>query len=354
MHHTRAGGVTVPQMAATSRDVAQRAGVSQPTVSRALRDDPRVADATKEKVRRAAADLGYVPSEAGRSLATSSTHQIAVVADLRNALYPVLVEPLHDTFEAHGYRMVLIAERGDGKTVSDRLLDRSVDGVILTTSRLRSPLSAVLSKRRVPFVELNRTSGRRGVTAVVADNHGGARAVAHLLAELGHRRVGAVMGTRLVSTSRDREAGLRQGLADHGIDLNLDLVVHGGFGHEAGQHGFDHLMSTRNPPSAVFCIGDSAAVGALNQARRMGISVPGDVTVVGFDNLHVAGWPAFDLTTVDAQIPALAVAAGERLVTLLAGDDAQPSITTVPTALVLRGTHAPPCPTPSDRTRKAS
>ena len=91
-------------MAATSHDVAVRAGVSQPTVSRALRDDPRVAEATKDKVRRAVDELGYVPSDVGRSLATRSTRQIAMVADLRNALYPSLVEPLHDAVRGLGLR----------------------------------------------------------------------------------------------------------------------------------------------------------------------------------------------------------------------------------------------------------
>ncbi len=329
-------------MAATSHDVAMRAGVSQPTVSRALRDDPRVAPATKEKVRRAAADLGYVPSDVGRSLATRSTRQIAMVADLRNALYPSLVEPLHDTFESLGYRMVLIAERGEGKTVYERLMDRSVDGAILTTTRLGSPLSTSLLERGLPFVELNRMSGRRGAQAVVADNRGGAREVAELLVGLGHRRVGAVMGNRFVSTSRDREAGLRRGLEAHGVPLDPDLVVHGGFGHQDGADGFERLMSRPEPPTAVFCIGDAAAVGALNRALHLGLSVPEDVSVIGFDNLAIASWPAFNLTTVEAHIQRLAVTAAMKLAHLLAsGAPTAPAVTTVPTALVRRSTHGP-------------
>jgi LacI family transcriptional regulator len=159
----------------TSHDVARLAGVSQPTVSRALRGDPRVAETTRLKVAQAATELGYVPSELGRSLSTRLTRQVAMVADLSNALYPALVEPLHDRFAEHGLRMVLLAERGDDRAAYDRLLDRSVDGVVLTTTMIGSSLSKGLLDKGVPFVELNRLSGRRKADGITADNNGGAR-----------------------------------------------------------------------------------------------------------------------------------------------------------------------------------
>ena len=168
-------------MTATSHDVARLAGVSQPTVSRALRGDPRVAEATRDRVRQAAAELGYVPSELGRSLSTRSTRQIAMVADLRNALYPALVEPLHDRFAELGLRMVLLAERGDDRTTYERVLDRSVDGVVLTTTLHRSSLSRGLLERGVPVVELNRLSGCRGVDGITADNFAAGAGMARLL-----------------------------------------------------------------------------------------------------------------------------------------------------------------------------
>jgi LacI family transcriptional regulator len=328
-------------MAVTSHDVARLAGVSQPTVSRALRGDPRVAESTRQKVADAAAQLGYVASELGRSLATRSTRQIAMVADLRNALYPTLVEPLHDAFARHGYRMVLLAERGDDRATYERLLDRSVDGVVLTTTMLRSSLSKSLLDRGLPFVELNRLSGRRRVDGVAADNAGGAATLARLLVECGHRRIAAVMGPSATSTSRDREAGFRAALAEAGLDLPDRWIARGGFGYEDGERGFAEVMVGRHRPTAVFCVGDSTAVGALNQARRMGLDVPGDVTVVGFDDLAIAAWPCFRLTTVRAPLNEMAVAAADRLVGRLAGDERAPAVEVFPTALVLRDTHAP-------------
>jgi LacI family transcriptional regulator len=323
----------------TSHDVARRAGVSQPTVSRALRGDPRVAEATRERVMLAAAELGYVASELGRSLRTRTARQIAMVADLRNALYPTLVEPLHDRFAEHGLRMVLLAERGDDQATYERVLDRSVDGVVLTTTLAGSSLSKGLLDRGLPFVELNRLSGRRRVDGVAADNRGGAAAMGRLLVEQGHRRIAAVFGPENASTSRDREAGFRAALAESGIDLPEARVARGGFGHEDGERGFAEVMSGRPRPTAVFCVGDLVAIGAINQARRTGLSVPGDVAVVGFDDIDMAGWPSFELTTVRADLRAMAVAAADVLVARLAGADGPRRVRTFPTEIVLRSTH---------------
>jgi LacI family transcriptional regulator len=326
-------------MTATSHDVARLAGVSQPTVSRALRGDPRVAEKTRQKVLLAAADLGYVTSELGRSLATRSTRQIAMVADLRNALYPALVEPLHDRFAEHGLRMVLLAERGDDRATYERVLDRSVDGVVLTTTSIGSSLSKGLLDRRLPFVELNRLSGLRKVDGVTADNRGGAADVARLLLSRGHSRIAAVFGSNQASTSRDREAGFRAALGEAGVDLPESRVAHGGFGYEDGERGFAEVTASRHRPTAVFCFGDLVAVGALNQARRSGLSVPRDVAIVGFDDIAMAAWPCFDLTTARADLSGMAMAAADVLVRRLGGDESPARTQVFPTELVLRGTH---------------
>lgn len=332
----RAGG---EHLTVTSHDVARRAGVSQPTVSRALRGDPRVAETTRQKVLAAVAELGYVTSELGRSLRTRTTHQIAMVADLRNALYPTLVEPLHDRFAEHGLRMVLLAERGDDRATYEKLLDRSVDGVVLTTTLIGSSLSKGLLERGLPFVELNRLSGRRQVDGVAADNRGGAAATARLLIEQGHRRIGAVFGPAAASTSRDREAGFRAALDEAGVALPDDVVAYGGFGYADGERGLAAIMSGPTRPTAVFCAGDLIAVGAMNEARRRGLGVPDDIAVAGFDDIDMAGWPTFDLTTVRADLHGMALAAADVLIDRLGGASARPRVRTFPTEMVLRSTH---------------
>lgn len=298
-----------------------------------------MSEATRQKVRLAAADLGYVTSELGRSLATRSTRQVAMVADLRNALYPTLVEPLHDRFAQHGLRMVLLAERGDDRATYERVLDRSVDGVVLTTTLIGSSLSKGLLERGLPFVELNRLSRRRKVDGVTADNRGGAIQVAKLLVAEGHRRIAAVFGANEASTSRDREAGFRSALQEAGVELPDALVAHGGFGYGDGERALAALMTGRPRPTAVFCVGDLVAVGAINQARRMGLSVPGDVAIVGFDDIAMANWPSFDLTTARVDLDGMAVAAADVLVSRLGGDKSPSRTQVFPTELVLRGTH---------------
>lgn len=326
-------------MSVTSHDVARRAGVSQPTVSRALRGDVRVAAGTREKVQQAASELGYVASELGRSLATRTTRQIAMVADLENALYPTLVGPLHDRFAEHGLRMVLLAERGDDRSTYERILDRSVDGVVLTTTLVNSSLSAELLARRVPFVELNRLSGL-ATDGLTADNLAGGAACAAILLEAGHRRIAAVLGTGVTSSVNDRETGFRVALAGAGVDLPEHRVTRGWFGVDDGERALPELLTGRHRPTAVFCAGgDSVAVGVINRALRAGLSVPGDLAVVGFDDLPIAAWPQFELTTVHVDLQGMALAAADRLVARLAGDDSPVSTEVFAIEPVLRNSH---------------
>lgn len=329
-------------MGVTSHDVARLAGVSQPTVSRALRGDGRIAQATRERIEKAAAELGYVPSELGRSLSTRSTRQIAMVADLESPLYPTLVGPLHDRFAEHGYRMVLLAERGDDQVTYARLLDRSVDAAVLTTTLLGSSLSQLLLDRGLPFVELNRLSGLPGAGCLTADNVGGAASCVELLLNLGHERIGAIFGPAATSTARDREAGFRAALAAAGLALAPEHTTRGWFTYDDGVHGFTELMAAPVRPTAIFCGNDMVAVGALNRALELGVDVPGEVSLVGFDDVPIASWPSFALTTVRVDLASMAAAAADRLVRQLMSEPAQQAPQPYPTQLVLRRTHARP------------
>lgn len=329
-------------MSVTSRDVARLAGVSQPTVSRALRGDGRIAQATRERIEKAAAELGYVPSELGRSLSTRSTRQIAMVADIESPLYPTLVGPLHDRFAEHGYRMVLLAERGDDQVTYARLLDRSVDAAVLTTTLLNSSLSQLLLDRGLPFVELNRRSGLPGAGTLTADNAGGAASCVELLVRLGHERIGAIFGPESTSTARDREAGFRGALAGAGLALAPEHTTRGWFTYDDGVQGFTELMAASARPTAIFCGNDMVAVGALNRALELDIDVPGEVSIVGFDDVPIASWPSFALTTVRVDLASMARAAADRLVRQLS-EQAEPAPSRpYPTELVLRRTHARP------------
>jgi len=327
-------------LAVTSHDVARLAGVSQPTVSRALRGDPRVTVETRRRISEAARALNYVPSQMGRSLSTQATHRVAMVADLTNPLYPLILPPIHDALEARGYRMVLLAERDEAIASYAPLLDRSVDGVVLTTTRRQSPLPFELHQRGIPTVMLNRTNDIVDLDSVVADNIGAGRAATGLLLAAGYREIGMLAGPPETSTSRDREAGFRSAMADADVPLRPSLVLHGWFGHDSGDKGLRHLMASERRPRAVVCVSDSVAIGALNAARDLGLRVPQDVAIVGIDDVPAASWPICGLSTVAVPLTEMATDAANLLVDRLTGATSGPPIHRVhAVSAVRRGTH---------------
>ncbi len=331
-------------MSITSHDVARFAGVSQATVSRALRGDPRVSATTQDRVRHAAQVLNYVPSEAGRSLSTHTTRRIGVlVSDLTNPFYPHLIGPLHDELERCGYRMMLLAERSDDALATEGLLDHSIDGAVLTTATSGSELPDALRRKQIPFVFLNRVDGRDGADSAVVDNERGGRLAADELIALGHRRIALLGGSTDTSSGRDREAGFVDALADADIALPASRIRRGAYDFGTGYHGLAELLAADPDLTAVFCGNDVVAIGAYNAALRAGVRIPEDLTLLGFDDLPMASWEAFSLTTIRYDLQEMARAAARLLVERLAGDVADPArrVAFMP-ELVRRGTHAPP------------
>lgn len=326
-------------MAVTSHDVARAAGVSQPTVSRALRDDPTIAEATRKRIAEIAASLGYIPSEVGRSLSKRATRRIAVIADLDNPLWPMLVDGLHDELIRHNYSMTLLAERGDPLQFEHQLLSGWADGVIITSARLTAVLPKKLARRGTPFILVNRTIEGLEADAVVADNVAGSRMAADLLVEAGHTRIGALLGPPDTSTGRDREVGLREQLAAHGMRLTPSRVLHGPFAYSHGREGLPEILKGRYPPTAVFCANDIIAIGALNTAHALGLKVPDDLALIGFDDLDEASWPVYDLTTIHVPFAEMVRAAVARLLDRLRDPQLPPKVEVHPVSAVVRATH---------------
>ncbi|MEX1079782.1 MAG: LacI family DNA-binding transcriptional regulator [Homoserinimonas sp.] len=299
----------------TSHNVARLAGVSQPTVSRALRDDPRVSAETKRRVREAAALLGYVPSEAGRALSSGRTHRIGLlVTDLDNQFYWQIIAPAHRSLDRLGYRLMLHTDTGSDETIAERLVSDGLDGVILTTTTLDSVTPVRLRDRGIPFVYLNRTSSLVEADAAVVNSDQGFREAVRMVAELGHRRIGAILGPANTSTGQSREVALRQELDTHGLTLDESLVRRGPFDSHAGDSAMSELLEKRDRPTLVFCGNDVVAYGALNAARRQGIAVPEEISVIGFDNLPDASWPIIQLSTIAYDYVAMTARATELIV----------------------------------------
>ena len=337
-----------PDEAITSWTVAREAGVSQSTVSRALRADPRVRDETRLRVEDAARRLGYVPNSLASSLASRSTRTVGIViSDLADPFCPALLTSTHDELALMGYRVVLFAERTDapaGQDALNRLLDRSIDGVLVTTAPLRSPLAGPLRGRGLPLVLLDRYIDGLDVDRVASDNRGGAAAGVRHLLELGHRRIAVVRGPGATSTGRDRLAGLVDALDAAGVALDPELVRDGGYSHESGYQHTRDLLRLADPPTAVVCGNDVVAFGAIDAARSLGARVPQDVSVLGFDDVPMASWDVFRLTTVRQPFDDMARAAArmlaERIERPAATGPARHEV--LPTTLVKRATVGPP------------
>ncbi len=326
----------------TGFDVARRAGVSQPTVSRALRNLPGTSPETRTKVLEAARSLAYIPSEAGRSLAVQNTMRVAVVSEeLTNPYYPQLVEPLRRRLAEHGYRVVLVTETRHGPIGLAELADGSYDGVILTTTLRRSTLPRDLSERRIPHVLVNRLLDHPESSSIGVDNAQGAALVADLVADLGHTRVAVVRGPVETSTGRERAVGLARALRTRGLRVPRALTRTVRFHHDEASAAARELLSLPEPPTAIVAGNDVIAMGVLSAARAVGVAVPRNLTVIGFDDIAMASWPFVDLTTVHCDLELMASSAIDLLVRHIAGQD-EPVLTRTPVSMRLRSTHAVP------------
>jgi LacI family transcriptional regulator len=328
----------------TSHDVALAAGVSQPTVSRALRDDPRVTATTRRRVLQAAERLGYIPSDRGRSLATRRTRRIGVVVeDLDNPFYLELLDELHERLERADVRMIVLTpQRNDPERV-ERLVDGSTDGAILTTTYLDSPLPAQLRERRFPFVLLNRIVDDPAFSSCSVDNRRGAVRLTEELLALGHRSIAAVFGPETTSTGRDRERGIREALADAAVPLPDARTRRGRFTYGTGHRGCAELLAARDRPTALLCANDVVAIGAINAAHGLGLRVPDDVSIAGFDDIGMAAWDVFRLTTVRQDLRRMAEAAVAIVLGLVEDPHVEPQRIVLPAELVERATlGAPP------------
>lgn len=336
----------VPAHTTTSHDVAKLAGVSQPTVSRALRDDPRLSEETRRRVQTAAGALGYVPSRRGRSLATQSAGQIGVVVtDLGNSFYLEVLEEVHGALGGTELRMLVLTPGPDDAVSLEQLVDGSLDGAILTTTLLDSTLPYELARRGFPFVMLNREIDELAGDSCVVDNREGARLVASELLALGHHDIAAIFGPANTSTGRDREAGFREVLSGAGIHLRADRLRRCAFDFEAGRAATLGLLDAgRQRPTAIFCANDIIALGAFNAVRASGMLIPEDVTLIGFDDVRLAGWEVFELTTVRQDVPRLVRTATNLLLSRLSepAEAGPPRRIVLQPTLVRRRTHGPP------------
>jgi DNA-binding LacI/PurR family transcriptional regulator len=323
----------------TSLDVARRAGVSQSAVSRVFTPGASASKRTIEKVRRAAAELGYRPNVLARSLITGRSRIIGlVVAYLENYFYPEVVERLSVALQEQGYHVLVFMAAPtveDVEGVLQEILDYQVDGIVLASVSMSSILAEQCQSLDIPVVLFNRDQDDPRLSSVTTDNRAGGRALADLLVSLGHQRIAYIAGFEGASTQRDRELGFREGLAAAGQELFARGV--GNFQHPLAQEAARRMFDCTTPPDAVFVCNDHMAFAVMDVIRfELGLRIPEDVSVVGFDDVPPAAWPAYNLTTFRQRVNRMVAETVFTLIDRIEAKNAEPRRVKIDGALIVR------------------
>ncbi len=326
----------------TSVDVARLAQVSQSAVSRCYTSGASVSDETRARVVSAAKKLGYRPNAIARSLITKKSRIIGVVmSQLDNQFYPLVLEKLSQRLRRDGYHVLLfINDRDESDGVLAEILQYQVDGIVMASTVLSSALARDCADAGSPVVLFNRMSRQSAnelhpASAVTSDNEAGARMVARHLVAGGHQRIAYLAGLEASSTNLDRERGFREELALLGTRIHSRAV--GNYSFEGAQRAArDLFVKKQDRPDAVFVGSDHMAIAAMDVLRtELGLKVPEDVSVVGFDNVPQAAWGAYQLTTVEQPVD-LMIEATATLLREQIDRTATPHAITVPCRLVVR------------------
>ncbi len=326
----------------TSSDVAERAGVSQSAVSRVFSGASASKD-TIAKVRKAAAELGYRPNVLARSLITGRSRIIGlVVAYLENQFYPDALERLSNALQDKGYHVLIFtaSDDSDVESVIEEFLDYQVDGIVTASVSMSDGLAARCHAAGIPVVLFNRGQDDPRLSEVTSDNVAGARRIAGLLAAGGHRRIAHVSGWQGASTGRDRAEGFREGLAEAGLAPLAEIDGH--YRRDtAMQAARDIWREVR--PDAIFVGNDHMAFGVMDVLRgELGLDVPGDVSVVGYDDVPMAGWPAYNLTTLRQPSGRMVQATVEALLCRIDAPETEPQKIRIDGPLIVRGSARVP------------
>ena len=331
----------------TIRDVAKHAGVSIKTVSRVINDEAFVRDETRARVMQSIDELGYVVNVSAQRLASGRSHAIGLIYHdaswhyINHVLRSVL-----DTGRKEGYNVILhscdACRPEDCRDILRLVSQRSVDGFIFTPPSDNSiTLLSALQASGVPFVRLTPTDQERSLPYVTTTDWRGAYDMTRYLLSQGHRRIGFIKGPPEQMAGHNRLDGFKAALAEEGIDTDSALVTQGDDHFEAGRLCASTLLSVEPQPTAIFANNDEMASGVLVAAHQMGIRVPEDLSVAGFDDIPLARqvWPP--LTTVRQPIRKMAELATNLLIRILRGEGLGAHIYEIPTELIIRESISP-------------
>ncbi|MCS6834418.1 MAG: LacI family transcriptional regulator [Anaerolineae bacterium] len=330
---------------ANLQDVAKRAGVSIATVSKVISNTPYVAEATRQKVLDAIQELGYRPNLAARALSSGKTHIVAVVfpyvydALFKDPLVLAILEGVESVLNAHKYNLLLstprLSEDGIDESYFNLLESGYVDGLIAIDSVPLASVAQAAQARKLPTVVIGYHEAPMSVRC--DDFQGGALLMEHLLG-LGHRQIGVISVPKSMNLAvNQRLRGMAQVCTEHGVDFEALPIVEGDFSNRGGAQAAEHLLSQHPQLSALVCVNDRMALGAIQRLQQLGLRIPEDVSVVGYDNLAQSEFSGPPLTTINQHAVTLGQSAAEMLFLALAGQQPAPRVL-APTLVVRQST----------------
>lgn len=324
---------------ASSIDVARLAGVSQSAVSRAFTEGASISEKKKTAILEAAGKLNYRPNVIARSLVQNSTKIIGLVMTrFMSPFYTTVLGDFTRHIQERGYSTLLLNIDNDKEVegVLSTALQYQVDGLIITSAKLSSVMVDGCVRSKTPIVLFNRYSANNELSAVYCDGHDAGRRIADLLLP-GHRRFACIMGEISSSTSRDRSTGFITRLEEHGI--SDCLTINADFSYDSGFEAARTILDRKDRPDAIFCVSDLMALGAVDAARKVfGLEIPKDLSIVGFDNIPMASWPAYDLTTAAQPAPKMAEATVDMLLSAIENRSQDVVTLKMKTDMVIRST----------------
>jgi len=305
-------------MKATIYDVAKEAGVSIATVSNAINGKGKVSKKRREQIFKIMEKLNYQPSVIASALMGKKTYTLGLlIPDISNPFFADIARAIEDEAHAAGYSVVICSTDNKDERVERYIAlleQKRVDGMIIGTGVEDSGILERLQARSIPFVLISRESAALAADTVVADDYVGGMLAARHLAELGHRRLAILAENLKVSSSRERIRGFKLGLEEMNVPFDDGDVVTCEFMIEEGRRGALELLGRPVRPTALFCCNDVLAIGAMQAAKQLGLRVPEQLSIVGFDDTILATVTDPPLTTVTQPIASMGKQAFKLLI----------------------------------------
>ena len=324
------------------RTIARAANVSIATVSRTINHVTTVNPKIAKRVWEVIEELDYFPNTQAHALVSGRSRLFGlIVSEITNPFFPELIQGFEDIAVEHGYEILVSSTNYDPKRMSHcirRMLERKVEGVAVMTFGIEEPPLEQLAKRKVPLVFIDVAPERPGISLLKVDYQHGIRQGVQHLAGLGHRDIAFITGPAKLHSAQSRTAAFSKSLKECGILPNPAWIIEGDHTLEGGITAMEQLLSLSPTPTAVMCSNDMTAIGVLHKLYRAGLRVPDDLSVIGFDDIHIAEVTIPPLTTIQMSRYELARAAFTALCTHVEGSEASKPKREydIPTDLIVR------------------